>query len=837
MRICYKAGNVTYNTNYYSVITDSVEIRIWFLTDEIIRIRAGFDGDWDEASYSLAMTAWDSRTDEFLKGYRKRVEVAYSELVDGADKAVICGSKLRIEIEKNPFRICVYDKDGTLLHADITDLAYREDSNKRRIHTSQIEADDYFYGFGEKGGDINKAEKYMNMAPGDAMGYNPKETDSLYKHIPFYIKLSGSTHKAVGYFYHTTAECDFNMGREKRNYWHRYSSFRSDAGDIDLFLIAGPSIGEVISRYTDLTGKSILLPKAALGYLGSSMYYPELPKDCDDAILEFIDTTREEGIPVDGFQLSSGYCAVETEQGIKRCSFTWNYKRFKNPEEWFAKMKEKGIVVSPNVKPGMLLVHPYLEDMKKKDMFVYDSIKDEPGKGTWWGGTGIFVDFTKEQTREYWKEYLKEGLIKYGCESVWNDNCEYDSMVDKDARVYFEGKGSTIGELKPVMSNIMCQLSNEAVTEYNENIRPFSVCRSGHAGIQRYAQVWAGDNLTCWDALKYNIATILGMGLSGVANHGCDVGGFYGESPEPELFVRWVQNGVFMPRFSIHSVNTDNTVTEPWMYSGMKDYIRTAIKLRYSMSPYLYSLEYRAHKTGLPIMQPMFMVFQNDSNTYNEGVDFMWGDSLLVANVVEKGAEIREVYLPDTGDKNIRFYDYYTRNEYEGGQTIKVPVDISSIPMFIKSGAIIPMAANELNNLMNDKVDSLHIIMAPDIDSSFTIYDDDGKTNDYKNGSYLKTDISVKAGAKTYIDFEYEGSYENTVETMELDVIHREKAPFYVQLDGKEVPHFLHRRKYEESDIGWYYSQTKKSVQVKYPNPKKNHQVLISFEVFDMIGM
>ena len=153
----------------------------------------------------------------------------------------------------------------------------------------------------------NIAEKYMNMAPGDAMGYNPKETDSLYKHIPFYIKLSKSSKKAVGYFYHTTAECDFNMGREKRNYWHRYSSFRADAGDIDLFLIAGPSIEEVIIRYTDLTGKSFMLPKSALGYLGSSMYYPELSQDCDDAILEFIDTTKEEEIPVDGFQLSSGY--------------------------------------------------------------------------------------------------------------------------------------------------------------------------------------------------------------------------------------------------------------------------------------------------------------------------------------------------------------------------------------------------------------------------------------------------------------------------------------------------------------------------------------------------
>ena len=100
-----------------------------------------------------------------------------------------------------------------------------------------------------------------------------------------------------------------------------------------------------------------MLPKAALGYLGSSMYYPELPENSDDAVLDFIDTTREEGIPADGFQLSSGYCAVETPEGIKRCTFTWNHKRFKNPADWFAQMEKRGIVVSPNIKPGMLLVH------------------------------------------------------------------------------------------------------------------------------------------------------------------------------------------------------------------------------------------------------------------------------------------------------------------------------------------------------------------------------------------------------------------------------------------------------------------------------------------------
>lgn len=190
MKVCYTGGAVKDCGSYYSIATNAVELRIWFLTDDILRIRAGFDGDWDEASYSLTMTAWESRTDNLMKDCRKRVQCAAATLTDGEKEAVIQGSRLKVVVEKAPFRIMVYDKDGSLLHADIPDLAYREDSNHRRIHASQIEADDCFYGFGEKSGEINKAEKYMNMAPGDAMGYNPKETDSLYKHIPFYIRLN-----------------------------------------------------------------------------------------------------------------------------------------------------------------------------------------------------------------------------------------------------------------------------------------------------------------------------------------------------------------------------------------------------------------------------------------------------------------------------------------------------------------------------------------------------------------------------------------------------------------------------------------------------------------------
>ena len=833
MKVCTNAYTVAKKDSYFSVMTNSVEIRILFLTDSILRIRAGFDGDFAEESYSLVMTAWEDRMDDFLKGRRTRVEAAEAVLSDGDREAVIEGRILKVVVEKDPFRICVYDKEGTLLHADIVDLAYMEDSNHRRIHTSEISPEDCFYGFGEKSGSFNKAQKFMSMSPKDAMGYNPRETDSLYKHIPFYIKLNRGTRKAVGYFYHNTCECDFDMGREKSNYWKPHSRYRTDSGDIDLFLIAGPSVRQVVERYTDLTGKSAMLPRYALGYLGSSMYYPELDNDCDDAILDFIDTTREEKIPVDGFQLSSGYCTVETDKGIKRCVFTWNKKRFKDPREFFAQMEKRGVTVSPNVKPGILLIHPKLDEMKAKGMFIKASDSDEPGIGTWWGGKGVFADFTNPSTRTYWKEMLKENVLEYGTSSVWNDNCEYDSLVDKDCRCDFEGKGGTIGQLKSVMSNIMCHITDEAIHETFTNTRPYIVCRSGHCGIQRYAQTWAGDNLTCWDSLKYNIATILGMSLSGVANQGCDIGGFYGPSPEAELMVRWIQNGIFQPRFSIHSTNTDNTVTEPWMYGDCTDYIREAIGLRYQLSPYLYSLMERAHETGLPIMEPMCSAFQEDVKCYEEGVDFMLGDSLLVANVVEKGAVSRKVYLPE-GET---FYDFYTRAAYEGGRTVELPVDLGSIPLFVRSGAIIPMAEDRLDNLKTQQAEHIRILCAADRDGRFELYEDDGISMDYEKGGCLKTSITMTAGERTVLDFHQEGHYETAVKTLYLDMIHRKKAPYWVKADGETIPHFLHRRKFEDADCGWYYSQRLKSVQIKYPNPKKDYQVIVSFEQFDLIGM
>ena len=808
----------------------NADIKVCFVTDEIVRVRVAFDRELAEESYILSTTAWEDRLDGLFGAERTRVQPVTPEVTVTDEAVTFQTAAVRLVAERSPLCFKLYDKDGTLLHSDLAGTPYILDSNRRVTHYSAMDEEDCFYGFGEKTGVLNKNKKFLRERATDAMGYDAEKMDTLYKHIPFYIRLSRASRKAVGVFYNNFYESVFNMGCEKSNYWPRYSYWQADGGDIDLFLIAGGSIRRVVDNYTLLTGRPALLPKRALGYQGSSMYYPELEKDSDDAVLDFIDTIKEEGFPIDGFHLSSGYAS----QNGKRCFFTWNHDRFKDPRAYFAAMNEKGAQNVPNVKPGILLCHPRFDEFNARNVFVKDSEQDTYAVGKWWGGDGAFWDYTSPEGRQAWKDFLTEALIDVGTDSIWDDNCEYDSLQDKDARCCFDGKGGTIAQLKPIMSTLMCKTSAEAVVDHNPKARPYIVCRSGSAGIQKYAQTWCGDNYTSWKTLRYNIPIITGMGLSGQPNEGADIGGFYGPAPEEELFVRWVQNGIFQARFSIHSASNDNTVTEPWMYRGSAGLIRDAILLRYRFTPYLYSAEYEASRTGAPIMRPLVYEFQDDPNVYDESFEFLFGRDILVANVLEPGARTWKVYLP----AGTRWYDWNNNFAcYEGGQTIEIPVEISTIPLFLREGAIVPMAANQLMSMANDHMTSLHLTVVPGADSSYTLYDDDGVTNDFKAGVCRKTEITVSGASVVQVKFAAEGSYTDFVEDVTVEMVRKDRSPFWVALDGRKLEHYLNRRKFDAAAEGWYYSQTKRAVLVKYANPRRDACLTVSFEDFDLIGM
>ena len=849
--------------NAWILHMNCADVMVVFVTDEIVRLRTSFDRKFPEGSYVLMTTAWADRLDPLFEGDRTRVEPVIPAFTESESQLIYDTGKLRLVFTKEPVGFDLYDAEGTLLFRELHGSPAARDANRRINHYVCMEEDDCYYGFGEKAGPLNKNHMVVRERTTDAAGYDPQHSDTLYKHIPFYIRLGRRSRKAVGLFYHNLYESIFNMGCERCSYRRRYTIWQADGGDIDLFLLGGDSIARIVDNYTLLTGRPFLLPKRALGYQGSSMYYPELPKDSDDAVLEFIDTIRSEGFPIDGFHLSSGY----TASGSKRYVFTWNRVRFKDPENYMRAMQAKGAENVPNIKPGILLTHPMMEEFDAADVFVKDS--DDPQEkavGSWWGGPGAYWDFTKPAARELWKSLLKENLIEVGTNSIWNDNCEYDGLMDMDAIVDYDGEGGRLSQFKSTMSTLMCRLSNEAVEEHDADARPYSVCRSGTSGVQHYAQTWCGDNMTNWETLRYNIPMITGMGLSGQPNEGADVGGFAGFAPEEELFVRWVQQGIFQARFSIHSANFDNTVTEPWMYRGSTKLIRDAILLRYRFVPYLYSLEYEASQTGAPFMRALVYEFQGDPNVYDESFDYMFGRSILVANVLEKGATTRRVYLPKGG----RWYDMNDHYRmYEGGQTLDLPVTLASIPMFLREGGIVVMADNQPMNMERDAVRQLHLIIAPtgrsrsihygpaDVDvlledganragnasgcdptaSEFIMYDDDGRSNDYRKGISRRTTIHVSGADVIQVSFTAEGTYKDTVETVLVEMIRREQSPYWVDLNGERMNHFLNRRKFEAAQTGWYYSQTNRAVLIKYPNPEKDSSLAVSFEYFDLIGM
>lgn len=820
--------------NGYLIHGDTADVKLIFMTDDVIRIRVSFNKKFEEASYALVTTAWQDELDKLFDGERIRIQ-ALSVPYEETDKKIIFKTKnLKLVLRKEPFSFMLFSSEGDLIYKDLKERAFEIDQLGRLTHYSCIDDEkDHFFGFGEKTGYLDKKGRRLRMSPKDAIGHDPEFGEPLYKHIPFYIRINEQNRYALGLFYNNSYDSVFDMANEISGYWEPYCYYQTDGGDIDLFLIAGPLMTDVIERYTWLTGRSALPTKQSLGYTASTMYYAELEQNCDEEIYKVIQKHFDENIYIDNFWLASGYSSGEEDN--LRYVFNWNRRRFPDPEGFFEKMNKMGINVIPNLKPGILPNHPYMDLFKKNDVFIKTPDGRDDYIGRWWGGHGRFFDFTSEQGRNTWKELLKSNILGKGAKTVWNDNCELDGIEDRNAICEADGRKGTMAELKIIHSNMMAYTAKQALAEMYPNERPYIINRAGFAGIQRYAQVWGGDNLTDWRTLKFNIATILGMGLSGVANTGCDIGGFAGPAPEGELLLRWIQSGIFQPRFCINSANSDNTVTQPWMYEEHLENIRAAYAQRYRMIPYLYSLMREAHENGKPVMRPLFLEFPDDINCYNDkNFTFMFGSAILVANVVEKGAKTRTIYLP-AGEKWFDMND--SMKEYEGGQIIEIPVDLSSIPMFLRGGAIFT-TTEDIHHITTDIMRHLDILIGAEHDNSFIFYDDDGHTKDFEKGVFSKITINVKAGDRKVISFSKEGTYEDKIEKLNLRVISKEKGAYWVTVDEKKIPRFIVKDNWDEAEEGWYYNLSDRTVMIKCNKPNKNKfDIVVSCEKFDLIGM
>jgi alpha-glucosidase len=585
-----------------------------------------------------------------------------------------------------------------------------------------------YFGLGERSGDTDRAGRRFRMAGIDCMGYSAKSSDPLYKHIPFYITWKPDAEAAFGLFYDTLSDCAFDMGCEIDNYHGPYRSFTADHGDLDYYFIAAPTVGHIASRFTWLTGRPALMPRWALGYSGSTMSYTDAP-DAQQRMGEFLERCAEHGILCSSFHLSSGYTSI----GDKRYVFNWNREKFPDPAAFARRYLDAGVRLVANIKPCLLQGHPAFEEARRMGLFLTDE-EGDPALVQFWDDFGAYLDFTNPDTIGWWKAKVKSALLDYGISATWNDNNEFEVWSPRVAANGF-GSPAPARETRALQPLLMMRASRDAQREHAPQHRPFLVTRSGAVGMHRYAQTWSGDNYTSWETLKYNIKMGLGLALSGVSNTGHDIGGFAGPRPDAELFLRWVQAGILMPRFSIHSWNDDGTANEPWMHPEVTPLVRDLIRLRHFFSPYLYLLlaRYRSHYE--PVIGPTFYSFPGDPQCYRENDDMMLGADLLVAAVVEPGAETRPVYLPGGSG----WWDVHSGGYFEGGQTVELPAPWTHPVLLARAGSAIPVEVGGSRGFM--------LFPLTEGGSSGQSYEDDGETEAWREGQSWAWGIGLTCSA------------------------------------------------------------------------------------------
>ena len=482
------------------------------------------------------------------------------------------------------------------------------------------------------------------------------------------------------------------------------------------------------------------------------MTYTDMP-DAGEQLKKFVDLCEEHDILSGSFQLSSGYTSI----GDKRYVFNWNRDKIPSPEKLTQYFHEKGLRLCANIKPALLLDHPMFEELKEKNLFVKEEDSDNPYLCQYWDELGAHLDFTNIETINWWKEQVTKQLLEYGIDSTWNDNNEYEIWGNSKLNGF--GKEIDLELVRSIMPLLMMKSSFEAQKAFNPNERPYLISRSGCPGMQRYVQTWSGDNYTSWKTLKYNIKMGNGLSLSGVYNHGHDIGGFSGDAPEPELFVRWVQQGIMYPRFTIHSWNDDKTVNVPWMYPEYTETVANLLKQRNRIVPYIYDLLYKAHKDYEPIVKPTLYDFGNvDKKTFEENDEFILGNSLLVACVVNKGDRKRTVYLPKN---DFGWYDFNTHMWYEGGQTVTIPAPLQYAPVLVQGGSIIPINEADVTFETKSNDERAFYIFPAKGDSTFEYecFEDDGITSDYENNHIIYKFNVVTNDSEILVNLETKGEY------------------------------------------------------------------------------
>ncbi|HEY9259390.1 TIM-barrel domain-containing protein [Chitinophaga sp.] len=643
---------------------------------------------------------------------------------------------LQLRITKNPFSVHFYTPSGEVINEDEAGLTTSWIGDDVTTYKKMQEGE-RFIGLGEKTGNLDrKGEGYTNWNS-DKFGYATNQ-DPIYATIPFYVGIHH--HINYGIFFDNTFQSDFNFGASN----NRFSSFGARGGEMNYYFIYHPQMADIIASYTALTGRMPMPPLWSLGYQQNRYsYYP------DTEVLRIAQTLREKKIPADGITLDIHYMDAYK-------LFTWNKDRFPNPSQLTKQLDNMGFKITVIVDPGIKVEERYAayENGKKENIFIKYS-DGQNYTGQVWPGWCHFPDFTSVKGRDWWKGQIKS-YMRDGVRGIWNDMNEIATWGQKmpDNVIFdYEGHPVTHQQAHNIYGLQMVRASYEGSREELKK-RPFLLTRAAYAGSQRYSAIWTGDNRAEEDHMLLGVRLLNSLGVSGMPFSGMDIGGFTG-NPTVSLYARWMQIGAFIPYFRNHTgVNTKSS--EPWAYGEeVLEITRNYVNLRYLLLPYLYSSLNEATRTGMPVMRTLALTNTFDPKVYDTRFQnqYGYGSAFMIAPF-ESTKEFGSIYFPEG-----KWYNLYNDSITNGNQEVITPLNLKTLPVYVKESSIIPMQSL-IQNTAEKPSDTLFLhIYKGNQTHAFVYYEDDGESFDNEKGVFYQRTITYNPADKKIILERTTGSY------------------------------------------------------------------------------
>lgn len=608
-------------------------------------------------------------------------------------------SGIKIGITKAPFNISYAYNDRALFSEK---NGYAEADSSWMINLG-ITSKEILYGGGARVLGMNRRGNRLTLYNRAHYGY---ETRSELMNYTLPLMMSSNLYAVL---FDNAGLGYLDLDSQKSN----TVSYESYSGTPNYFIVAGDNWYDLISQYTLLTGRQPLPPIWTFGNFSSRFGY-HTQKQTEETVDKF----SKEDIPLDAVIIDIYWFGKEIKGEMG--NLAWYTDSFPEPDKMIRKFKNKGIKTVLVTEPFILTTSNRWNEAVKEDILAKNKNGEPYRFDFYFGNTGL-IDLYKPSAREWFWNIYKD-LTLQGIDGWWGDLGEPE--VHPADIIHAVGTGNDIHN---AYGHEWAKLIYEGYSKDFPNVRPFILMRAGYAGSQRYGIIpWSGDVSRSWGGLVSQPEIALQMGMQGLAYMHSDLGGFAGgDSINDELYVRWLQYGIFQPVFRPHA--QEHIPAEPvYQHYRTKLFAKDAIELRYSLLPYNYSLAFENSRTGHPLMRPLFFLETDNSSLLTYDSCYMWGDAFLVAPVKKPGEIYQEVYLP----KDYNWTDFFTNQVYKGGRFLKYPLTMNNIPVFVKSGSFVPMTPG-LKNTSAYTITDFEMHYYADIDGSnneYTLYHDDGIT-------------------------------------------------------------------------------------------------------------